>query len=158
MERENSQRGFIKVIVRLYGARQAGLGIASLPVLAFFLFFSFFQEKNRRVPRTNQRRPPSYRKYRRQILRYFRFFKVKCFCYVQLCDLKFGARDMIYAGAKKPQIPKLYTEPETYARTTTVVWEPEILLTNDFWYFVGELNRILRLSSLQVSPTTHLER
>jgi len=35
---------------------------ASSPVLAFFLFFSFFQEKNRQVPRTR----PSYRKYRRQ--------------------------------------------------------------------------------------------
>jgi len=71
--------------------------------------------------------------------------------YVQLCDLKFGARDMIYAGAKEPHIPKLYTEPETYARTTTVVQELEILLTNDFWYFLGELNRILRLSSLRMS-------
>jgi len=52
----------------------AGLGM-------FLLFFIFFREKNRRVPRTNQRRPPSYQKYRRQILGYFRFFKVKCSCY-----------------------------------------------------------------------------
>ena len=51
---------------------------------------------------------------------------------VQLCDLKFGARDRIYAGAKKPHIPKLYTEPKTYARTTTIFRELEILLTNDF--------------------------
>ena len=60
------------------------------------------------------------------------------------------SRDELHRPDKQ-HILKLCSEPKTYARTTTTTRELEILLTRDFWYFVGELNGVIQLGSMRMS-------